>query len=144
MRLACDYLIEPEKAICQKITSAHKNLARVTRQTSATSGRLYIFDSEYFISGDPKFVPNQLVQELASLRFDFANLLRNYENELQKSPEAQEKFVLFLPRLFRRAIDSIEEHNFQSHFQKLIEEEVSLFNICYLKRICGIFPEDVR
>ena len=86
-------------------------------------------------------VPEALVEELADLRFAFAKLLRNYEKKLRHSPEAQEEFVEFLPRLFHRAV---EDHSFQSHFDTLIEEEVSLFNIFYLKRICGIFPEDVR
>ena len=98
----------------------------------------------YFnIPGEQVEVPNALVEELAGLRFAFANLLYSYENELQKSPEAQEEFVKFLPRLFHKGW-KIDDHNFQSHF-KLIEEEVSLFNIFYLKQICNIFsPEDVR
>ena len=85
-------------------------------------------------------VPEALVEELADLRFAFANLIYSYEEELQKSPEAQEKFVKFLPHLFHRAV---EDHSFQSHFKTLIEKEVSLFNTHYLKRICGIYPEDV-
>ena len=86
-------------------------------------------------------VPNALVEELAGLRFAFAKLIRNYERQLRKSPEAQEEFVEFLPRLFRRAV---EDHSFQSHFNTLVEEEVSLFNIFYLKQLCSIYPEDVR
>ena len=86
-------------------------------------------------------VPEELVEELADLRFAFANLIYSYEEELQKSPEAQEKIVKFLPRLFHRPV---EDHSFQLQFNTLVEEEVSLFNIHYLKRICGIFPEDVR
>ena len=88
-------------------------------------------------------VPEALVEELADLRFAFAKLLRNYEKQLRHSPEAQEEFVEFLPRLFRKGLKS-DDHSFQSHFDTLIEEEVSLFNIHYLKRICTIFPEDVR
>ena len=86
-------------------------------------------------------VPEPLVEELADLRFAFAKLVRNYEKQLRNSPEAQEEFVEFLPRLFHRAVD---DHSFQSHFNTLVEEEVSLFNTHYLKRICSIFPEDVR
>ena len=86
-------------------------------------------------------VPDALVKELVGLRFAFAKLLRNYEKQLLNSPEAQEEFVEFLPRLFHRPVD---DHSFQSHFNTLVEEEVSLFNILYLKRICSIFPEDVR
>ena len=86
-------------------------------------------------------VPEALIEELADLRFAFANLIYSYEEELRQSPDAQEKFVKFLPRLFRRAND---DHSFQSHFNTLVEEEISLFNTHYLKRICGIFPEDVR
>ena len=66
--------------------------------------------------------------------------LYSYEEELQKSPESQEKFVKFLPRLFHRAI---EDRSFQSHFNTLVEEEVSLFNTHYLKKFCTIFPKDV-
>ena len=50
-------------------------------------------------------VPEALVEELADLRFAFANLIYSYEEELQKNPESQEKFVKFLPRLFHRAIE---------------------------------------
>ena len=86
-------------------------------------------------------VPEPLVEELADLRFAFAKLVRNYEKQLRNSPEAQEEFVEFLPRLFHRAVD---DHSFQSHFNTLVEEEVSVFNTHYLKRLCSIFPEDVR
>ena len=86
-------------------------------------------------------VPEALVEELADLRFAFAKLIYNYEKQLHCSPEAQEEFVKFLPRLFHRAV---EDDSFQPHFNSLIEKEVSLFNIFYLKRICHIFPEDVR
>ena len=86
-------------------------------------------------------IPDTLFEELADLRFAYAKLLRSYENELVKSPEAQEEFVKFLPRLLRGNVNS--NQTFQFLFDKLIEEEVSLFNIHYLKRTCGIFPEDV-
>ena len=85
-------------------------------------------------------VPDALLEELGDLRISYAKLLYSYEKQLLDSPEAQEKFVKFLPRLFHRRV---EDCNFQSHFNTLVEEEVSLFNIFYLKRICGIFPEDV-
>ena len=91
-------------------------------------------------SAERVIVPDTLVEELADLRFAFANLLYSYENEIQSSPESQEKFIKFLPRLFRR---DIEDHSFQSLFNMLIGEEVSLFNTHYLKRICSIFSEDV-
>ena len=88
-------------------------------------------------------VPDALVKELATLRFGFAKLLRNYEKQLQRSPEAQEEFVEFLPRLFPNVTSSSEQSSFQSAFNKCVEEEVSLFNTHYLKRICDIFPEDI-
>ena len=86
-------------------------------------------------------IPDTLVEELADLRFAYAKLLRNYEEEVWKSSKAQEEFVKFLPRLLRRNVST--DQTFQFLFDKLIEEEVSLFNIHYLKRICSIFPEDV-
>ena len=86
-------------------------------------------------------VPEALVEELADLRFAFAKLLHNYENQLYHSPEAQEEFGKIMLRLFHRAV---EDHSFQSHFDTLVEEEVSVFNTHYLKRICTIFPEYVR
>ena len=96
---------------------------------------LLIFLGEQFV------VPDALIKELADLRIAFAKLIRNYEKQLQNSPEAQEKFVKFVSRLFHRAV---EDHSFQSHFNTLVEEEVSLFNIVYLKQLCSIIPEDVR
>ena len=94
-----------------------------------------------YISGEQIEVPDSLVEELADLRMAFAMLLYNYENELKNSPEAQEKCVAYLSRFFRRAV---EDRSFQSYFNTLIEEEVSLFNIHYLKQLCSVFPEDVR
>ena len=61
--------------------------------------------------------------------------VRKEEEELQTSPEAQERFVKFLPRLYHRAI---HDHSFLSHFNTLVEEEVSLFNTYYLKQLCTI------
>ena len=86
-------------------------------------------------------IPDTLSEELADLRFAYAKLLRKYEKEVRRSPEAQEEFVEFLPRLLRRNFSS--DQTFQLLFDNLIEEEVSLFNIHYLKRLCGLFPEDV-
>ena len=86
-------------------------------------------------------IPDTLSKELADLRFAYAKLLRSYEKELQRSPEAQKEFVEFLPRLLRRNFSL--DQTFQLLFDKLIEKEVSLFNIHYLKRLCSIFPEDV-
>ena len=86
-------------------------------------------------------IPDTLVEELANLRIAYAELLSGYKKELQKSPNAQEKFVEFLPTLLERNFDS--DQTFQLLFKILIEEEVSLFNIHYLKQICHKFPEDV-
>ena len=86
-------------------------------------------------------IPDTLSEELVDLRFAYAKLLRGYEKELQRSPEAQKEFVEFLPRLLRRNLSS--DQTFQPLFEELIEKEVSLFNIHYLKRLCSIFPEDV-
>ena len=85
-------------------------------------------------------VPEALVKELADLRFAFAKLLHNYRKKLHSSPEAQEEFTEFLPRLF----PSGENCRFQSLFEKLIEEQVSLFNTHYLKQLCDIFPVNIR
>ena len=84
-------------------------------------------------------VPDALMKELVDLRIAFAKLIRNYEKQLYNSPEAQVEFVKFLPRLFHRLV---EDHSYQSQFNTLVEE-VSLFNIFYLKQLCSIFPEDV-
>ena len=86
-------------------------------------------------------VPDTLVEELANLRIAYAELLSGYKRELLKSSKAQEEFVEFLPTLLERNFDS--DQTFQLLFEILIKEEVSLFNIHYLKQICRIFPEDV-
>ena len=87
-----------------------------------------------------RLVPDELIEALAKLRIAFANLLRSYKNEIQNSPNAKKKFVEFLPILFGKREDS----SFQTNFQTFIDEEISLFNIFYLKEICNEFPEDVR
>ena len=86
-------------------------------------------------------ISNTLFEELADLRIAYAEMLSSYEKELRKSPEAQKKFVEFLPRLLRRNFSS--DPTVWLLFEILIEEEVSLFNIYYLKQICRKFPEDV-
>ena len=86
-------------------------------------------------------IPDTLVEELANLRIAYAELLSGYKKELQKSTKAQEEFVEFLPTLLERNFDS--DQTFRLLFDTLIKEEVSLFNIHYLKQICRKFPEDV-
>ena len=86
-------------------------------------------------------VPDELVDELASLRLGYASFLHKYKKQLQNCSEAQEEFVETLPGLLHRKLSS--ERNFQSYFDTLVEEETSLFNITYLKHFCNLFPEDV-
>ena len=52
------------------------------------------------------------MEKLADLRIAYAKLLRNYEEKLGKSPEAQEEFVKFLPRLFRGNVSSDKTFQF--------------------------------
>ena len=86
-----------------------------------------------------RLVPDELIKALAKLRIAFADLLRSYKNEIQNSPNAQKEFVDYLSLLFGKREDS----SFQTNFQTFIDEEISLFNIFYLKEICNKFPEDV-
>ena len=88
-------------------------------------------------------VPDTLVEALADLRIAFANLLHSYKKEIQNSPNAQKEFVEYMPLLFGKRWRS-EDSSFQTYFQTLIDEEISLFNVFYLKRICNKFPEEVR
>ena len=91
--------------------------------------------------GEKTIVPKELVEELVGLRVAYARFLRKYKNVLQSSPEAQEEFVETLPGLLGRPPGP--DCSFQSYFDTLIDEEVSLFNITYLNKICEIFPDDV-
>ena len=86
-------------------------------------------------------VPDELLEELASLRIAFAMFLREYEDVVQDHPWAREAFVKTLSRLYPKAIGS--DHSFQSCFNTLIEKDVSLFKITYLNQLCRIFPHDV-
>ena len=86
-------------------------------------------------------VPEKLLVELVGLRVAYAQLLYKYVRELRNSPESQEVFVETLPRLLHKEVN--KDCNFQTYFDTLIEREVSLFNITYLKKICDIFPKDV-
>ena len=85
-------------------------------------------------------VPDELVDELASLRIGYASLLRNYKRVLENSPESQEEFVRTLPGLLHHTELSLD---FQKCFDMLINEEVSLFNISYLKHLCNIFQRKI-
>ena len=87
---------------------------------------------------DEIVVPDELLEELASLRVTYANFLREYENSVQSDPKAQEAFVKTLSRLYRTAVGSV--HTFQSCFDTLIDKDVSLFNITYLNQLVNIIP----
>ena len=87
-------------------------------------------------------VPDELLEDLANLRVGYASFLYEYKNVLESSLEAQKKFVDTLPRLLRRSLGP--DHSFQSYFNKLVNDEVSLFNINFLKTLCNRFPADVR
>ena len=86
-------------------------------------------------------VPDELLEDLANLREDYASFLCEYKNVLESSPEAQKKFVDTLPGLLGRSLGP--DHSFQSYFNIYVDEELSLFNINYLKTFCYIFPADV-
>ena len=87
-------------------------------------------------------VPDEILEDLAALRVGYARFLCEYKNVLESSPEAQKKFVDTLPGLLGRSLGP--DHSFQSYFNILVDEEVSLFNITYLQNCCDIFPADVR
>ena len=91
--------------------------------------------------GEKTIVPKELVEELVGLRVAYARFLRRYKKVLQDNAEAQEEFVETVPGVIRRELRP--DHSFQSYFSALIDEEVSLFNITYLKKLCDIFPDDV-
>ena len=96
---------------------------------------MYSFAEEHHV------VPDALLQELVGLRTSFASFLFQFEQVLRTSPGAQETFVGMLQGILLRTFASFKEC-----FDTLIEEEVSLFNITYLKQICtqSVFPENVR
>ena len=87
-------------------------------------------------------VPDELVMKLANLRSAYALLLMRFERALQSSSEAQEDFVAFLRHLLQGAVPS--DCNVRLAFEILKEEEISLFNIQYLKNVSSILPDDVR
>ena len=91
--------------------------------------------------GEKTIVPKELVEELVGLRISYARFLRRYKKVLQDNAEAQEEFVETVPGVIRRELGP--DHSFQSYFSALVDEEVSLFNITYLKKLCDIFPDDV-
>ena len=85
-------------------------------------------------------VPDQLINELAVLRIAFANFLCEYECELQKIDEVQKKFVKMVQILLQ--VD--ESLKLSECFKRLIEKEVTLFNITYMEKLCEVFPQNVR
>ena len=87
-------------------------------------------------------VSDTLIEELTTLRVSYAKFLWEYKRELQNSPEAQEVLVETLSRLVHIGFGS--DRSFKSYFDTLVDEEVSLFNVTYLKQICDMLPQDVR
>ena len=84
-------------------------------------------------------VPDSLLKELTSLRISYAILLSQYIGEIPT--ESQRKFIKIVPTVLSRPLSS--DLDTQSYFDTLVKEEVSLFNVNYLKQICVIFPKDV-
>ena len=86
-------------------------------------------------------VPDALLQELVGLRASFASFLFKFKQVFKASPDVQETFVGMLQGMLPGTFTSFKEC-----FDTLIKEEVSLFNITYLKQICtqSVFPENVR
>ena len=76
---------------------------------------------------------NELLEELAGLRIVYARFLHKYKKVLQDSVEAQEEFVETVSRVIHRELGL--DRSFQSCFNTLIDEEVSMFKIIYLKKI---------
>ena len=99
---------------------------------------------QYFIPGRQVTVPDKLMKEFAGLRGDFASLLVSYEEELSKSSEVKERFVVYVRKLFRLGMSSC--HDFKSTYDKLAGIYVSIFNIFYLKKICSALelPQNIR
>ena len=87
-------------------------------------------------------VPDALLKELANLRIAFGVFLHKYEDELLRNEEVQRKFIGTLQILLSNT-QLNESHSISVWFQTFIEQEVSLFNITYLERICSSFPEEV-
>ena len=86
-------------------------------------------------------VSDELLEDLAALRVDYASFLCEYKSVLESSPEAQMKFVKTL-LLIVRSLGP--DRSFLSYFNTVVDNEVSLFNITYLEIFCDIFPADVR
>ena len=87
-------------------------------------------------------VPDKLIQKVVEVRRGFVNLTCDYESVVQKSPEAKEKFIEFLPRFCKNL--EVKDGSFESHFDTLVEERISLFNVHHLKQFSDVLPEDVR
>ena len=85
-------------------------------------------------------VSDSLLKELTSLKVSYARFLCRYMIEIKNSSEAQEEFIGTAKTILGRELSSSD---FQTCFDTLVDKEVSLFNITYLKEICEIFPEDV-
>ena len=115
--------------ILEELTQAFKSMASKLMLPAAGAREQFV-------------VSEELLENLADLRVEYASLLCEYKNVLERSPEAQKKFVDTLPGLLGRSPGP--DHSFQSYFDKLVDEEVSLFNITYLKKLCRIFPADVK
>ena len=87
-------------------------------------------------------VPDELLKNLAVLREGYATFLRVYKSVFESSPVAQKVFVDTLPMLLGRSLGP--DHSFQSYFNKVVDEELSLFNITHLVKLCDIFPARVK
>ena len=80
-----------------------------------------------------------LVEELATLRMNYASLLHRYKKELKSSRKAQKTLIEILSGL-----DHSDVADFDSSYCTLKNEKSSLFNTFYLKKFCDSFPGKVR
>ena len=86
-------------------------------------------------------VPEKLIDEFIDLRSAFAKLLLSVKKELSRTPAAQDDFVAYVRNLFPREMSSCKD--FQSTYDKLTRNSVSLFNTRYLRCVGSILPPDI-
>ena len=87
-------------------------------------------------------IPDELVMSLANLRIQFASMLFEIRLELKNLTEGEQEKLTFVLSMLVVNVNS--NHKMLEAFDTFLQQDTSLFNICYLKQFSRTFPDKIK
>ena len=87
-------------------------------------------------------IPDELVMSLANLRVQFASILFEIRLELKNLTEGEQEKLTFVLSMLVVNVNS--NHKMLEAFDTFLQQDTSLFNICYLKQFSRTFPDKIK